>query len=159
MRRFLSTETGIYLIIFFIIIPTIIVIPTTIFTNDLTILFVLIIPLLTSIFIFLTRKILFAKIELSSDGIKKVYKNEIQKFIYWKDLIKIKGQPKRFLIFLDKEHPNDLISNSIKNNIGFYVTNKKINDLADFMQFVNCPIENLDIFGMNIKNILLNHKN
>lgn len=81
---------GVFLSIgFIIIIPTIVIIILPFTTGDFTILFLLFVPLLWATVLFVFRKFFFSKILIDDDGIKLLYRNNVQRQIIWVETQKI----------------------------------------------------------------------
>lgn len=152
---FLCFETGIYLLIFMILIPAILSIILAFCLNEFQFLYGLLLTFIGIIIIFLLRKTLFSKIILTEHNISRVYRNKIIKTIDWANLKIIKAIPKRHLIFLDKDIPDDEIWKEYNHSIYFYVNQQKILQIKPFVKIVNCPIKNLDILGEDYKQQLL----
>lgn len=155
-NSFLCFETGIYLLIFMVFMPTLLSIILTFCFKKFEYLYGLIFALLGLLLIFLLRKTLFSKIVLTEQNISRIYRKKIIKTIKWENLVIIKAIPKRHLIFLETDNPKKELWKEYKDAIYFYVNKQKILKLKPFIKITNCPIVNLGILGDYYKKELSN---
>ena len=101
------------------------------------------------------RKTIFAKIKITKDGISKIYKNEIIKFISWNMLVEVRALPKYYLYFLDKPFDNNTLLD-YKTNICFWLTDKNLNCLLQYKENFQNKISDINILSDKHQEILLN---
>lgn len=154
-NAFFCNNVAIYIIISFILFPIFATIIALTLTKQFNILFILIIPVVFSIILFIFRKIFFAKIEISNDGISKIYGKKTIKTIKWGNLYSVKTLPGYNLIFLDKEMDKTNILNNYKSNVSFLVNNKNIIILSRYTQYFKNKITDISLLSKYHQNLLL----
>ena len=151
--KFLSSRSGIYIIVFLITIPILIAIITGVCLMDYQVVYILIVPLLSSIFLVSLRKTIFAKIEISNEGIARFYKKEVIHFISWNNLVEIRFVPKYCVLFLDSNMDSKAISNS-KTIVWFWINSRKINIMLKYKDKFKGKITNPGFLGEKTKRLL-----
>lgn len=110
---------------------------------------------ITNLILIIGRKAIFAKIKITKDGISKIYKNEIIKFISWNMLVEVRALPKYYLYFLDKPFDNNTLLD-YKTNICFWLTDKNLNCLLQYKENFQNKISDINILSDKHQEILLN---
>ncbi len=132
---------------------TIITILACVITLQVECLYALCFIMVFPIILFLFRKTFFAKIQLTDEGISKIYRNKVIKHIKWEDLEKIVAVQKRSLFFLDEPISKKEFTTKYTSLISFSLTTKKIETFMQYKKFIKCDIEDIEVLGARFKQI------
>ena len=140
INKFLCSRSGIYITISFIIIPILITLITGVCLMDYQVIFILIIPLITTILV-----------EITNEGIARTYKKEVIHFIGWNKLTEVRFVPKYSVIFLDFHADRKDIANGYKTNVWFWLNSKNLNIMLKYKDKFKDKITNADLLGKKTK--------
>lgn len=100
------------------------------------------------------RKLFFSKIKITSDGISRIYKNEVIKKIPWENLVEVRVVPKYSIYFLDEAYDKNKTLLQYRTNITFYLTKKNIEYLLSYKEKFKSKITDISLLSEKYKNLL-----
>ncbi len=118
-------------------------------------LFCFLLGLLFTIPLVIWRKLFFAKIRLTDEGVCRFFGDEIINKICWNDIVEVRVLAKRCVYFLDKPYDEKVIPLNYKTNICFNLTKKNFANLLQFKEKFKDKITDISLLSESQKRLLL----
>ena len=96
------------------------------------------------------RKLFFAKIEFSEDGVSKVYGKEVINSVKWEDIVEIRAFLQDFIYILDKPYDESILSKP-KTNICFRITVEKLDAFLQSKEKFQDKITDISILSKKLQ--------